>query len=200
MASYNLRVNGEARVVDVDPDTPMLYVLRDNLALKGPKFGCGLAQCGACVIHVDGEAARSCVLPVEAVKDRAVITLEGTRNQRETIEAPAGFHRRAGGAVRILRQRHDHDLRRAPGEEQKPQRIRHPRGACRQSLPLRHPSTHRRRCQARGGGLRGGGHDDAKRKDFIRPPRAPQGGRHSRRRILHGGRGGPGRRRDAARA
>jgi nicotinate dehydrogenase subunit A len=77
MASYNLRVNGEARVVDVDPDTPMLYVLRDNLALKGPKFGCGLAQCGACVIHVDGEAARSCVLPVEAVKGRAVITLEG---------------------------------------------------------------------------------------------------------------------------
>jgi nicotinate dehydrogenase subunit A len=77
MASYKLRVNGEARVVDVDPDTPMLYVLRDNLALKGPKFGCGLAQCGACVIHVDGEAARSCVLPVEAVKGRAVITLEG---------------------------------------------------------------------------------------------------------------------------
>jgi nicotinate dehydrogenase subunit A len=77
MASYSLRVNGEARVVDVDPDTPMLYVLRDNLALKGPKFGCGLAQCGACVVHVDGEATRSCVLPVEAVKYRAITTLEG---------------------------------------------------------------------------------------------------------------------------
>ena len=77
MASYNLRVNGEARVVDADPDTPMLYVLRDNLALKGPKFGCGLAQCGACTIHVDGEAVRSCVLPIEAVKDSAVTTLEG---------------------------------------------------------------------------------------------------------------------------
>ena len=77
MASYNLKINGEARVVDVDPDTPMLYVLRDNLALKGPKFGCGLAQCGACVIHVGGEAVRSCVLPVEAVRDRAVTTLEG---------------------------------------------------------------------------------------------------------------------------
>lgn len=76
MARYSLRVNGEARVVDVDPDTPMLYVLRDNLALKGPKFGCGLAQCGACVVHVDGEATRSCVLPVEAVKDRAITTLE----------------------------------------------------------------------------------------------------------------------------
>jgi nicotinate dehydrogenase subunit A len=77
MARFNLMVNGEARVVDVDPDTPMLYVLRDNLALKGPKFGCGLAQCGACTIHVDGAAVRSCVLPVEAVSNRAVTTLEG---------------------------------------------------------------------------------------------------------------------------
>jgi nicotinate dehydrogenase subunit A len=77
MASYNLKINGEARVVDADPDTPMLYVLRDNLALKGPKFGCGLAQCGACTIHVNGEAVRSCVLPIEEVKDRAVTTLEG---------------------------------------------------------------------------------------------------------------------------
>jgi nicotinate dehydrogenase subunit A len=77
MASYNLKINGEARVVDVDPDTPMLYVLRDNLALKGPKFGCGLAQCGSCTIHVNGEAVRSCVLPIEEVKDRAVTTLEG---------------------------------------------------------------------------------------------------------------------------
>jgi nicotinate dehydrogenase subunit A len=77
MARFNLMVNGEARVVDVDPDTPMLYVLRDTLALKGPKFGCGLAQCGACTIHVDGAAVRSCVLPVEAVGNQAVTTLEG---------------------------------------------------------------------------------------------------------------------------
>ena len=77
MARFNLMVNGEARVVDVDPDTPILYVLRDNLALKGPKFGCGLAQCGACTIHVDGAAVRSCVLPVEAVANKAVTTLEG---------------------------------------------------------------------------------------------------------------------------
>ena len=77
MARFNLNVNGEARLVDVDPDTPLLYVLRDYLALKGPKFGCGLAQCGACTIHVNGEAVRSCVLPIEALKDRAVTTLEG---------------------------------------------------------------------------------------------------------------------------
>ena len=77
MARFNLIVNGEARVVDVDPDTPILYVLRDTLALKGPKFGCGLAQCGACTVHVDGAAVRSCVLPVEAVGNKAVTTLEG---------------------------------------------------------------------------------------------------------------------------
>jgi nicotinate dehydrogenase subunit A len=77
MARFNLMVNGEARVVDVDPDTPMLYVLRETLALKGPKFGCGLAQCGACTIHVDGAGVRSCVLPVEAVGNKAVTTLEG---------------------------------------------------------------------------------------------------------------------------
>ena len=77
MARFNLNVNGEARVVDVDPDTPLLYVLRDNLALKGPKFGCGLGQCGACTVHVAGEAVRSCGLPIDALSNRAVTTLEG---------------------------------------------------------------------------------------------------------------------------
>ena len=77
MAHFNLTVNGEARVVDVDPDTPLLYVLRDNLALKGPKFGCGLGQCGACTVHVAGEAVRSCGFPMNALSNRAVTTLEG---------------------------------------------------------------------------------------------------------------------------
>jgi nicotinate dehydrogenase subunit A len=77
MVRFNIKVNGEVRVVDADPDTPVLYVLRDNLELKGPKFGCGLAQCGACTILVDGEAVRSCVLPVDTLKDAAVTTLEG---------------------------------------------------------------------------------------------------------------------------
>ena len=76
MATFNLTVNGQTRAVDVDSDTPLLYVLRDNLELKGPRFGCGLAQCGACTVHVNGEAVRSCVLPVSDVKG-AVTTLEG---------------------------------------------------------------------------------------------------------------------------
>ena len=95
MAHYILTVNGAQGEVDVEPDTPLLYVLRDALGLRGPKFGCGLAQCGACTVHVDGAETRSCVLPVEAVSG-AVTTLEGlgsTRNphplQRAFIEEQA---------------------------------------------------------------------------------------------------------------
>ena len=76
MAHYTLDVNGKTRAVEADSDTPLLYVLRENLALSGPKFGCGLAQCGACTVHVDGAPVRSCVMPVSAVKGK-VTTLEG---------------------------------------------------------------------------------------------------------------------------
>ena len=77
MARYSLVVNGMTRSVDADPDTPLLYVLRENLELNGPKFGCGLAQCGACKVHVNGEAVRSCVLPVSSLRGRKITTLEG---------------------------------------------------------------------------------------------------------------------------
>ena len=78
MASYNFRVNGRAeRVESWDPDQPLLYVLRNALDLKGVKFGCGLAQCGACTVLVDGAPVRSCITPVSAVAGRAVTTLEG---------------------------------------------------------------------------------------------------------------------------
>jgi nicotinate dehydrogenase subunit A len=77
MAAISLRVNGHVHVVDVDPETPLLYVLSDELQLRGPKFGCGLAQCGACTVIVQGQAVRSCVTPVSAVKEQAVVTLEG---------------------------------------------------------------------------------------------------------------------------
>ncbi len=72
-----LRVNGRSRTVDVDPDTPLLWVLRDDLRLTGTKFGCGVAQCGACTVHINGEAARACVTPVGAVQGREVVTIEG---------------------------------------------------------------------------------------------------------------------------
>ncbi|WOK04316.1 (2Fe-2S)-binding protein [Imperialibacter roseus] len=77
MAVLNLSVNGKKQQVDVDPATPMLWVLRDHLNLVGTKFGCGIAQCGACTIHLDGNAIRSCQMPVSAVGDKAITTIEG---------------------------------------------------------------------------------------------------------------------------
>src|SRR5579864_1903787 len=77
MPAIPLKVNGRVHTVDVDPQTPLLYVLSDELHLRGPKFGCGMAQCGACTVVVQGETVRSCVMPVNAVRDREVITLEG---------------------------------------------------------------------------------------------------------------------------
>lgn len=77
MATIKLKVNGKERTVDVDPGTPMLWVLRDHLDLVGTKFGCGVAQCGACTIHVDGNAVRSCVTPVSQVEGKEVVTIEG---------------------------------------------------------------------------------------------------------------------------
>ena len=77
MATYTLNVNGKSQTVEVDPSTPILWVLRDNLQLVGTKFGCGIAQCGACTIHLDGAAVRSCSLPVSAVGDKKITTIEG---------------------------------------------------------------------------------------------------------------------------
>jgi isoquinoline 1-oxidoreductase alpha subunit len=78
MAIFNLNVNGQKRQVDVDPSTPLLWVLRDHLNLLGTKYGCGVAQCGSCTVHVDGVATRSCALPISAVTEaQKIVTIEG---------------------------------------------------------------------------------------------------------------------------
>lgn len=77
MAIFNLYINGQSRELDVDPATPMLWVLRDHLNLVGTKYGCGIAQCGACTVHLEGTAVRSCQLPVSAVGDKSITTIEG---------------------------------------------------------------------------------------------------------------------------
>jgi len=77
MAVYNLTINGKKHQVDVDPDTPMLWVLRDHINLVGTKFGCGIGQCGACTVHLDGNAIRSCSVSVDKIKDQKITTIEG---------------------------------------------------------------------------------------------------------------------------
>jgi len=77
MAIFNLNINGKKQQVDVDPKTPILWVLREHLNLTGTKYGCGVAACGACTIHLDGTAVRSCQLPVAAIGNKSVITIEG---------------------------------------------------------------------------------------------------------------------------
>ena len=77
MAKYNIKINGTTKVVDVDPTTPMLWVLRDTLNMPGTKYGCGIAMCGACTVHLNGMAMRSCQLPVSAVGSQEITTIEG---------------------------------------------------------------------------------------------------------------------------
>jgi isoquinoline 1-oxidoreductase alpha subunit len=77
MAIYNLKINGQTKPVDVDPATPMLWVLREHLNMPGTKYGCGVAMCGACTIHLNGSAVRSCQLPVSTIGTREITTIEG---------------------------------------------------------------------------------------------------------------------------
>ena len=77
MPTYKLKVNGKTHQVDAEPDTPLLWVLRDDLAMLGTKFGCGIAMCGACTVHLNGNAVRSCSMPVSAIGSDEVTTIEG---------------------------------------------------------------------------------------------------------------------------
>lgn len=85
MPKYTLHINGSQKVVDTEPGTPLLYVLRDHLELNGPKFGCGIAQCGSCMVLVDGNAATSCIKSIASVGDSKVVTLEGLASENEEL-------------------------------------------------------------------------------------------------------------------
>jgi nicotinate dehydrogenase subunit A len=91
MATHTLLVNGAARTAEADPDTPLLYVLRNDLALTGTKFGCGLAQCGACTVLVAGRPVRSCVTPVSAVGSQPITTIEGLGSPERPDPVQAAF-------------------------------------------------------------------------------------------------------------
>jgi isoquinoline 1-oxidoreductase alpha subunit len=87
MANFNFTLNGAAAEVDVDPSTPLLWVLRDHLGLTGTKFGCGVAQCGACTVHVNGAAVRSCAYTIDSVQGAAVTTIEGLPKNNRIAQA-----------------------------------------------------------------------------------------------------------------
>jgi nicotinate dehydrogenase subunit A len=91
MARIPLKVNGKTSVVEADPQTPLLYVLRNDLQLNGPKFGCGLAQCGSCTVIMDGNAIRSCATPVSAAQGRTVTTLEGLGSTKKLHPVQKAF-------------------------------------------------------------------------------------------------------------
>ena len=91
MARIPLNVNGRNRVVETEPDTPLLYALRNDLQLNGPKFGCGLAQCGACTVIMDGVAIRSCITPVSAAQNKPVTTLEGLGSTKKMHKIQQAF-------------------------------------------------------------------------------------------------------------
>jgi isoquinoline 1-oxidoreductase alpha subunit len=84
MAAFTLKVNGQAHQIDVDPNTPLLWAIRDGIGLTGTKYGCGVAQCGACTVYVDGQPVRSCSLPVSAVGSSAITTIEGLNSKEGT--------------------------------------------------------------------------------------------------------------------
>ena len=83
MASFTITVNGEEKTVDASPDTPLLWALRNHLGMTGTKFGCGVSQCGACTVHIDGVATRSCITPVTAAVGRSITTIEGLASDGE---------------------------------------------------------------------------------------------------------------------
>ena len=91
MAKIRLRVNGKSHVVDAEPDMPLLYALRDDLKLNGPKFGCGLSQCGACTVILDGTAIRSCVTSVAAAQNHSVMTLEALGSTKKLHKIQQAF-------------------------------------------------------------------------------------------------------------
>ncbi len=121
MSIVKLQVNGTTHEVDVDPATPLLYVLRNDLDLSGPRFGCGLGQCSVCTVIIDGVATRSCITPVSAARGE-ITTLEGLAKDGRTPPAAAGVDRGTGGAMRLLPERPDHDGQGAAGPQPEPQR------------------------------------------------------------------------------
>ena len=136
MSVVNLVVNGRRQTVDVDPATPLLYVLTDDLELAGPKFGCGLGQCGSCTVLIGGRAMRSCITPVSAVNGARDYDPRGARDAGEAASHSAGLHRRAGSPVRVLFERRHSHREGVSGSAAEGDRHPNPAGAVHRLVPL----------------------------------------------------------------
>ena len=147
-----INVNGKEHEATATADTPLLYVLRNEMQLHGPRFGCGLAQCGACTVHLNGKAIRSCVTPVAGVVGQKVTTLEGLGTPEKPQQAPDRLHRGAGLAVRVLPERFPDDGRRAARAHRRAHRGADPPGARQPAVPLRDAHALHPRDQARSRG------------------------------------------------
>ena len=145
-----LRINGEMRTVDASSDTPLLWALRDVLGFTGTKFGCGMALCGACTVHIDGQPTRSCVLPIGC--DRRSQHHDDRSDRRNACGAqdPASLARSRSRAVRLLPVRADHVGGGASRDHAASDRRANRRRDVRQHLPLRDVCAHPRGHQARG--------------------------------------------------
>lgn len=115
MASYTLKINDKTYTIEADPRMPLLWAIRDLAGLTGTKYGCGIAQCGACTVHMDGVPVRSCSLPVSAAATKRIVTIEGLSD--DYAPRPTGVDCRAGAAMRILSVRTDHGRYRAAEAE-----------------------------------------------------------------------------------
>jgi len=153
-----LTVNGKAHAVDVDPDTPLLYVLRNELALNGAKFGCGLGQCGACTVLIDGKPVFSCLVPVAALGERKVRTLEGLQADGKPGPLPAAFEAeqaaQCGYCIPGMIVRAQALLERNPRPSEDEVRAHLAPNLCRCGTHMRILRAVRRAAEAMGGGVR----------------------------------------------
>ena len=157
--AFTIRLNGQTHIVDVDGDTPLLWVLRDVLGMTGTKFGCGLALCGACTVHADGVATRSCVTLIDSIGGSEVTTIEAIGATAAGAKIQKAWLDREVPQCGLLPVRPDHVRCGAAGQQSASDQCRDRRCDVRQHLPLRDLCPHPRCDQASRGELTGGNHD-----------------------------------------
>ncbi len=151
MPTVTLNVNGAAKAIDAwDPAMPLLYALRNDLGLHAAKFGCGLGQCGACTVLLDDAPVRSCTIALKDAAGHRIVTAEGLGTTEQAASGAGGVHRRAGGAVRLLHQRHGDEHGRAAASHAAADARAGAAGARRQPVPLRLARPRPARGAARG--------------------------------------------------